>query len=176
MAEVGNILLPIAEGIAISGGSYAVYQVANKVLRPKMCKLLLLWKTKRFLDRNRLLRVYICPLDASQILKRELEEDPLDEIRKVFKEVHEMKSIIDDKPVMRYLLDIMTTGIIIAEKTPNLKYRATFMKCTNHISGNSCTLYSGLQTLNDFILRKNNLSAEATRMLIVELERANVLT
>jgi hypothetical protein len=175
MEGLENTIVYILAGITISIGSYIAYKVANKVLYPKMCRLLLLWRTKRILNRNRLLAVYVTPFDLSYSLKRELEKDPLDEIRKVFKEVHGMKSIIDDKPVLRYLLDVVTTGIIVAEKAHELKYVTTLMEYTNNIAGHACPMYARLQELNSLILTKIKLSPEAIRMLIVEMERVNVL-
>lgn len=171
-----DLLYYILAGIGISVGSYIIYKAVDQVLLPRSREFLLKRKTKNVLKQNKLMQIYVDASTFSQLLKQETKQDPDEEVRSIWREITKMRSIIDDKAGLKNLIDLMSTGIILCEKTKQMKYLNSFVKfAENHIFGNQWQRYSILLMLNTILKNVRYLTQQALRILIVEVEKGSVI-
>jgi hypothetical protein len=103
-------------------------------------------------------------------LKEELAE-PRVEVHRVFTKFWYVPSIVDDKPILKKVICLLSTGIIIVEKTTDIEYYFAFTEFLkeNIKNTNESILYSLVISLNNCLRRLKPLTDQSLRILLIEL-------
>jgi F0F1-type ATP synthase gamma subunit len=165
----------IVVGVAVSVSSYVAYKFIDKIVLPKSRKFFLKKRTRKLLKENKLLGVYLDTMELSFLLAQKVEEDPKKEISKIWVQLTRMKSFMDENPSLKKVIDVMTTGIVLAEKTNRNKYHVAFLEfATDQLNRNGWKWYCILMTINMFLKDVEYLSHQALKILITEMVKGNV--
>jgi hypothetical protein len=164
----------IVVGVAVSVGSYIAYKLIDKVILPKSREFFFKRKTKKLLKSNKILTFYLDPMEISFLLAQKLEPNPSDEVIKIYRQVYQMPSIVDDDSTLKEALCVLTTGITMAEKTNRYSYHKAFLEfATNQLNAKAWKYYCTLITINMFLRKAKHLSQQALKIFIMEIMRGN---